>query len=318
MEEDNKIAIYDKPVFKHKEIESLYKFDADIDKSIFEQILALPRESLISDLLTALKDADRVYKIIYPDSKNLERDQSIEWFPLHVLLILSELRAEESLTEVLEFLSKDDVFIDFWLSDYLTEYIWEVIYYLGRNKLSILKEFIKNYNVDTYSRSEVCVAVSQIAFIEPERRNEVIEWFRDLFLFFINNADSDDKIDIELISLMIGNIIDIKGIELLNEIENLFDNYLANTGVCGSFKSVLRDIKKPVKDFDIRKRFGFFERYQDMLKTWRDVSDNEYIINDDDYYAPQNVPLSSEPKIYRNDPCPCGSGKKFKKCHGAD
>ena len=24
------------------------------------------------------------------------------------------------------------------------------------------------------------------------------------------------------------------------------------------------------------------------------------------------------PKIGRNDPCPCGSGKKFKKCCGAD
>lgn len=25
----------------------------------------------------------------------------------------------------------------------------------------------------------------------------------------------------------------------------------------------------------------------------------------------------TEPKIGRNDPCPCGSGKKHKKCHGA-
>jgi len=24
----------------------------------------------------------------------------------------------------------------------------------------------------------------------------------------------------------------------------------------------------------------------------------------------------AEPKVGRNDPCPCGSGKKFKKCHG--
>jgi preprotein translocase subunit SecA len=23
------------------------------------------------------------------------------------------------------------------------------------------------------------------------------------------------------------------------------------------------------------------------------------------------------PKVGRNDPCPCGSGKKFKNCHGA-
>ena len=28
--------------------------------------------------------------------------------------------------------------------------------------------------------------------------------------------------------------------------------------------------------------------------------------------------VSDSPKIGRNDPCPCGSGKKYKKCHGAD
>jgi preprotein translocase subunit SecA len=27
-------------------------------------------------------------------------------------------------------------------------------------------------------------------------------------------------------------------------------------------------------------------------------------------------PASTEPKVGRNDPCPCGSGKKYKKCHG--
>ena len=28
--------------------------------------------------------------------------------------------------------------------------------------------------------------------------------------------------------------------------------------------------------------------------------------------------VREEPKIGRNDPCPCGSGKKFKKCCGRD
>ena len=32
---------------------------------------------------------------------------------------------------------------------------------------------------------------------------------------------------------------------------------------------------------------------------------------------PPPAPAESAPKIGRNDPCPCGSGKKFKKCHGA-
>ena len=30
-----------------------------------------------------------------------------------------------------------------------------------------------------------------------------------------------------------------------------------------------------------------------------------------------NTPLQNQEKIGRNDPCPCGSGKKYKKCHGA-
>lgn len=32
---------------------------------------------------------------------------------------------------------------------------------------------------------------------------------------------------------------------------------------------------------------------------------------------PQTV-VRGQPKIGRNDPCSCGSGKKYKKCHGAD
>ena len=27
-------------------------------------------------------------------------------------------------------------------------------------------------------------------------------------------------------------------------------------------------------------------------------------------------PIKVDPKINRNDPCPCGSGKKYKQCHG--
>jgi hypothetical protein len=32
--------------------------------------------------------------------------------------------------------------------------------------------------------------------------------------------------------------------------------------------------------------------------------------------VPAPAPASAIPKVGRNDPCPCGSGKKYKKCHG--
>ena len=32
-------------------------------------------------------------------------------------------------------------------------------------------------------------------------------------------------------------------------------------------------------------------------------------------HGPGETYVRAEPKIHRNDPCPCGSGKKYKKCH---
>jgi preprotein translocase subunit SecA len=41
-----------------------------------------------------------------------------------------------------------------------------------------------------------------------------------------------------------------------------------------------------------------------------------------DYYEPsepvKQEPIKVGPKVGRNDPCPCGSGKKYKQCHGRD
>ncbi len=48
-----------------------------------------------------------------------------------------------------------------------------------------------------------------------------------------------------------------------------------------------------------------------------------YAADENDYYeepqqqtAVKRTPVQAGPKIGRNDPCPCGSGKKYKSCHG--
>lgn len=57
-------------------------------------------------------------------------------------------------------------------------------------------------------------------------------------------------------------------------------------------------------------------------KTQIDESGQDYAANENDYYqeGPQNTiktqPIVHGPKIGRNDACPCGSGKKYKNCHG--
>jgi preprotein translocase subunit SecA len=44
---------------------------------------------------------------------------------------------------------------------------------------------------------------------------------------------------------------------------------------------------------------------------------DEALGSDDEARRLQTMkPLQAGPKVGRNDPCPCGSGKKYKFCHG--
>jgi preprotein translocase subunit SecA len=55
-----------------------------------------------------------------------------------------------------------------------------------------------------------------------------------------------------------------------------------------------------------------------------DAAGDDYAANEKDYYDPsggaavKQEPVKVGPKIGRNDPCPCGSGKKYKHCHGKE
>ncbi|HMJ47317.1 MAG TPA: SEC-C metal-binding domain-containing protein, partial [Ferruginibacter sp.] len=57
-------------------------------------------------------------------------------------------------------------------------------------------------------------------------------------------------------------------------------------------------------------------------KSQVDAAGSDYAANENDYFDPstpvKQAPVRVEPKIGRNDPCPCGSGKKYKHCHGRE
>ncbi len=56
-------------------------------------------------------------------------------------------------------------------------------------------------------------------------------------------------------------------------------------------------------------------------KAQVDAAGDDYGANENDYFDPSGAAVKQEPvrvapKIGRNDACPCGSGKKYKNCHG--
>lgn len=83
--------------------------------------------------------------------------------------------------------------------------------------------------------------------------------------------------------------------------------------------------------FDITKRAGDAEKWINEIELslvkmhayWKDsrASQPGGLVDDDFHFGGQQEVgqvIRGGPKIGRNDPCPCGSGKKFKKCCGAN
>lgn len=57
---------------------------------------------------------------------------------------------------------------------------------------------------------------------------------------------------------------------------------------------------------------------ESQLEHFYDALEEAELFNDmyDDFHRPVQQPIVKEKKVYPNDPCPCGSGKKYKKCCG--
>ena len=75
-------------------------------------------------------------------------------------------------------------------------------------------------------------------------------------------------------------------------------------------ESLLKYIKEGKQDWELAKIYGCSERTISRRKVEYSLS-GLALLN-----KKKTVKKTEQQKVGRNDPCWCGSGKKFKKCHG--
>ncbi|MGD0753901.1 MAG: DUF1186 domain-containing protein [Bacteroidales bacterium] len=298
-----------KPEFIHKEINLLYENGLRIDKEVLQAILKLPFDSLVSDLNLVLQDAINRYEFFkkITDSEDEWQEEKLS-FPIHAAYLLGELRAEKSLEDLLETFRQGEKFIEFWYGDFMTGQLWEPLYYIADNQMEDLKKFVLSPNIWTYARSEVSCCVGQIGLHQPDKREEVIEWFRDVFRRLSEASLKDEIIDSDFIGLAICDALELRSPELLPELKRLFDLGYVSKSICGNFNEVEQDIFKPEQNYFKKDLLNIIDRYNDITTTWYGYT------GEDTLSGSKEKPLRVEVKTGRNDPCPCGSGKKYKKC----
>jgi len=71
---------------------------------------------------------------------------------------------------------------------------------------------------------------------------------------------------------------------------------------------------RPAQRLDLSK----YKTQKDEVSSGSGTSKSEDPTKQDTREVQNHTPIRVEKKVGRNDPCPCGSGKKYKNCHGAN
>lgn len=299
------------PVFHHQEIYELYEAKNFTENEILK-FLELPRKTLIQDLETALKDSFERFTFFDEDTADFREVN----FVLYSLMLLKELKAEESLPVILEVLAQSNEYIEIYFNDFITEYVWEVIFELGKNHFDLLSDFMKKPYVYTYSKTAVSEAIAQSAIHYPEKRKEVVDWFAELFKFYAQSEADKGIIDEAVISSLICDAIDFCGKELKDDIKIMFEKGCVDETFCGDWKDVSEELDNASQE---RKKENFTEIAKNLKylsKVENDDFDDseEYTDSEEIEEKTSSGIVSNKKDIGRNDPCFCGSGKKYKKC----
>lgn len=302
------------PDFVHKEIEEIYKVGLYISQETLNHILSLPRETLVKDLESVIDDSIERFAYFKNISTNTGWSEETMNFIVHAVFLLGELEASESIDKIFEMLSQSEEYLDFYFGDFLYEALWEPVYKIVHNEPDKCKQFMFLPGIYNSSKNLIADVFEQVALHQPNRKTEVVNWYRDLINFFLEAKIEDNVIDSDLIAFIICDILDFKAKELLPEIKKLYKKNLVSTIICGGYSNIEKSFLHPSKH-STKKDFLFIaDRYRLITQNWasykKDDSESDYSYNDNEALNP----VTAEPKIRRNDPCPCGSGKKYKKC----
>lgn len=251
---------------KELEILSSPKREIYLKTEEIKTILSLPHETLAEDLKNAiLYEIGQTYREISFDLW----DKPFSPILSHALFLLGELKIEDTIDVILEVLRQNVSFMEYHFGDASPDILPLTLYYVGRNQLPKLMEYAKEPGLFVSFKIQSFSAVSIIATFEPERRNEVILWYKDILQFYLDNIDDSSVYDASLIGLLSSELLAIKAIELLPLLEQLYSTGLVDEMCCGDFE----DVKKEMESNEIPLLYhdslmNIYERYEAFRKKW--------------------------------------------------
>ena len=215
-------------------------------------------------------------------------DTAEVWAPVHAWRALALLQAEDAVKPLIGLFARIDEHQDDWVAEDLPE----ALGVLGPAAILDLRDYLADASHGQWARVAASASLSKIGTRHPEARTECLA-------ILAGQLEDFGHMDPTLNALVISSLIDLKAVEAASVIRRAFAAKRVDLSVEGDWEDVqislglLRERRTP------RPRLNFSGLFDSS------PSPDEQ----------EQATRKPDKKLGRNDPCWCGSGKKYKHCH---
>ncbi len=243
---------------------------------------------------------------------------------LYAMFLLAQFRETRAYPLVVRFASLPGDLLDSLCGDFITEDLGQVLASVCGGDIGLIQSVIENEDADEWARSAALSSLVTLVAVGQKSRDEMVSYFASLFRGKLAREWS------HVWDSLVCDSSDLYPAELLDDIERAYEEGLVEPGHIG-LDDVRRDLalgkdrvlarladdphRRLVED--TVKEMGWWACFRDDAPSGVKEAAQA---SAKDNLKPAAVSAqieSTKPKTGRNEPCPCGSGKKYKKCCGA-
>ena len=227
------------------------------------------------------------------DLNTAKQDSPEVWAPLHAWRTLGQLRSVEAirpLVRLFESLPGDD-----WLASDLRT----VFSLIGPASIPALTEFLGDSAVGESSRIAVPECLERIALDHPDHRDECVGVLERQLAHYETNGPA-------LNAFLILSLTNLEATAAIDNIRKAFAADCVDLSVQGDVEDVEIEMGLRMTRDTPSPEMSWIPGFPNL-----GADDGWSFVSDDFRTDPQTNPFRH---VGRNDPCPCGSGKKYKKC----
>jgi SEC-C motif len=323
-------ALPEVPLLKTPGLDLLMREGTEIEPDRLEKFLFSSKEAFRQDLLALLDFA----ATRYPDYRDIDAAHGLSRaqisFPLHALMLRTALNAPGVLADLEPFLLRPAEEIHFWMEDRLAHVLWLPFYKALPAEIDRVERMVLAPSAAIEVRLAAVSALGQSLLQDQFRLHLYVPAF-ERCLQAAAHAHADAQAP-RVAGALIREAVNARQQAVLPAIRAALAEGRVDTSACGLLPEIEQGMSGLVNSWarmeamDIFALYSFLERSEKVEHTETKAGAMLQIGRPKagkgqpqgrSFAPPKASPAKpAQPQVGRNDLCPCGSGLKFKKCHG--